>query len=51
MESGIIRCGAWPTCADPEGRRYQWLGEAGFSQLAALLAARDVEAEQAAGVG
>jgi hypothetical protein len=48
MESGIIRCGAWPTCADPEGRRYQWLGEAGFSQLAALLAARDVQAEQAA---
>jgi hypothetical protein len=45
MESGVIRCGAWPACADPEGRRYEWTGEAGFSQLAGLLAAQDVAAE------
>lgn len=51
MESGVISCSFWPACQDPEGRRYEWAGEAGFSQLAGLLAARDVEAEQRAVVG
>lgn len=51
MNSGVISCGAWPVCQDSEGRRYQWVGDAGFRQLAALLAARDVDAEQQAAVG
>jgi hypothetical protein len=41
MDAGVIRCPAWPACQDPEGRRYEWRGEPGMRQLAALLVDRD----------